>query len=74
VVLAISVHTAHRLQEVGILIAGLGAICLIIVGVLGQRRVTSLASVSPMAEYVMMIVAGVLLGIGFLIELIGVHG
>jgi hypothetical protein len=72
-ILAISLHTAHQLQQVGLLVAGLGAIALVVVGVLGYRRVNGRGSESPLPERTVMIVAGLLLGLGYLIQLIGVH-
>lgn len=64
---AANATTARHLQEIGAIIAGVGALALLIAGILGfmefERRTERLA----------VIIAGVLLGIGFLLQLLGLH-
>lgn len=57
----------RRLQEIGFIVAGLGAIALIVVGGLG------LSGGREQAERYAIIVAGLLLGVGFLLGLLGLH-
>ncbi len=70
--IAMSLHTAHRFQEIGVIIAGLGAIALIVAGAMGLRRARG-ADSDPAQERIWTLVAGVLLGIGLLVLLIGIH-
>jgi uncharacterized YccA/Bax inhibitor family protein len=60
---------AHRrhLQEIGLVICGLGALAVLLSGAFGLR------SMSRAVERSTMVVAGLLLGVGFLLQLLALH-
>lgn len=58
---------SRHMQEIGYLISGIGAIVLIVAGGLG------LSVGRERAERYAVIVAGLLLGVGFLLGLLGLH-
>ncbi|HXW36208.1 MAG TPA: hypothetical protein VEJ87_16650 [Acidimicrobiales bacterium] len=62
-----SATSARHLQEIGAIVGGAGALALLISGVLGfmefDRR----------TERIAIIIAGLLLGVGFLLILLGLH-
>ncbi len=57
----------RHLQEIGILIAGVGGVAVFLSGLFGLR------SMSRTVERATTMVAGVLLTVGFIIELYGLH-
>ena len=57
----------RHMQEIGLIIAMVGALAIILSGAFGLR------SMSRMIERSTMIVAGVLLGVGFVLQLYGLH-
>jgi hypothetical protein len=67
-IMAVTVAHKRHVQEIGLLIACVGAVAVVLSGAFGLR------SMSRLAERSMMIVAGVLLGAGFGVQLLGIHG
>jgi hypothetical protein len=65
--LVVTAAQKRHLQEIGILIAGIGAVAVFLSGLFGLR------SMSRVVERATMMVAGVLLTVGFIIELYGLH-
>jgi hypothetical protein len=65
--LAVTATQKRDMQEVGLGLAFLGALAVIISGALGVR------SASRTAERSLMIVAGVLLAVGFALQLFALH-
>ncbi len=66
---AASTATQKRhLQEIGIAICALGAVAIVLAGTFGLR------SMSRAVERGTMIVAGILLAIGFVLQVLGIHG
>lgn len=71
---ALSTHRAVQVQQVGVMVAGLGAISLILAGVLGKQLAIGRSEGTTIIERMVLAVGGVLLAVGFLIELIGLLG
>ena len=65
---AASSNSKRHEQEIGLAIALIGGAVVALSGILGVR------SMSRVAERSTMIVAGILLAIGFLIQLLALHG
>ncbi len=70
-IIVAAASTARRLQEVGAIVAGLGAIMVIVAGLIGLGAVRHEGNRER--ERYALIVAGLLLGIGFLLTLLGLH-
>lgn len=66
-VLATTAAQKRHMQEIGLLIAGIGALALILSAVFG------LLSMTRSTERGTMVVAGLLLGAGFLVQLLALH-
>lgn len=64
--------TGRHLQYAGLIVAGLGAIALIVAGALGAQSLSRRSGVR-MQEMITVMIAGLLLGVGFLIDIIGLH-
>jgi Ca2+/Na+ antiporter len=67
-VLIATMAQKHHQQEIGIVIGGVGALALVVAGVLG------LMSMSRMVERTAIVVAGILLGAGFILQYFALHG
>jgi hypothetical protein len=73
-VVVVNQHTgARREAEVAMLISGLGAIAVIVGGVLGLGLFGG-GSTSGRPERISYIVGGFLLGVGFLVMILAIHG
>jgi hypothetical protein len=66
-ILAVTAMQKRQMQEIGLGLAILGALAVLLSGVLGLR------SASRVVERSTMIVAGVLLAVGFAVQLVAVH-
>jgi hypothetical protein len=66
-ILAVTATQKRDMQEVGLGLAFLGALAVLLSGALGLR------SASRGAERSMMVVAGVLLAVGFAVQLVALH-
>jgi hypothetical protein len=66
-ILAVTATQKRDMQEAGLGLAFLGALAVVVSGALGLR------SASRRAERSLMIVAGVLLGVGFAVQLFALH-
>ena len=66
-VLAVTAAQRRHMQEIGLVIAVVGALAVIVSGAFGLR------SMSRMAERSTMIVAGVFLTVGFVVQLLALH-
>ncbi len=69
--LAASTSSSRHLQYAGLGVAGLGALALVVAGVMGLQ-----SGRNPMLrrnERLAVIVGGVLLAIGFLVQAVGLH-
>jgi hypothetical protein len=66
--LAMSKSQARHLQEIGFLIGAIGGLFLVIAAVLG------LMEFSRRSELGLVLVSGILLIVGFVLALIGIHG
>jgi hypothetical protein len=58
----------HHLQEIGIVISAVGALGVVLSGLFGVR------SMSRLVERSTMMVGGLLLGVGFIVQLLALHG
>jgi hypothetical protein len=67
-ILALSASGRRHLQEIGLIVCVVGGVAVILSGAFGLR------SMSRFAERTMMIVAGVLLFAGFIVQLVAVRG
>jgi uncharacterized YccA/Bax inhibitor family protein len=67
-VLAVTAAQKRHLQEIGLVIAAVGALAVVLSGVFGLR------SMSRVVERSTMILGGVLLGVGFIVQLLALHG
>jgi hypothetical protein len=67
-VAALSRTDARHLTEVGLLVAGIGAIVIILGGLFGAIR----RGASP-APWVLTLAGALLIGVGFLLQLISIH-
>jgi len=67
-VVAVTVAQRRHMQEIGLALAIVGGLAVILSGAFGLR------SMSRTAERSVMIVAGVLLVAGFVVQLLAVHG
>jgi hypothetical protein len=67
-VLAVTVAQKRHMQEVGLIVGGVGAAVLVVAGVLG------LMSMSRVVERSTVVIAGVLLTVGFIVQLLAIHG
>jgi drug/metabolite transporter (DMT)-like permease len=65
--LTVSAAQKHHFQEIGLVLAVVGALVIVLAGVLGLRPR------SRLAEHTTMIIAGVLLAVGMALQLYGVH-
>jgi len=65
--LAVTAAQKRHLQEIGVLIAAVGGLAVVLSGVFGLR------SMSRVVERSAMIVAGVLLIAGFVVQLLALH-
>lgn len=72
-ILAATMHTYRRIEEIAMAIAALGGLGLVVVGILGQRRVKGLPPESPVPERITMMVSGALLFVGLLLAAYAVH-
>lgn len=70
-ILAVIKSSSYHLQVAGLGVAGLGAIALIVSGAYGLRALRGGASRE--AEKLALLIGGILLAIGFLIDAIGIH-
>ena len=66
-VLAVTVAQKRHMQEIGLAIAAVGAVVVVLSGIFGLR------SMSRVAERSTMIVAGVFLAAGFVVQLLALH-
>lgn len=66
-ILAVTATQKRDMQEIGLGIVFLGALAVLLSGALGLR------SASRVAERSVMMVAGILLAVGFVIQLLAVH-
>jgi hypothetical protein len=74
-VVVVNQHSsARREAEIAMLISGLGAIAVIVGGVLGLGLAGGGESGSGRPERISYIVGGFLLGIGFLVMILAIHG
>lgn len=71
IILAAANASSRHLQEYGTIIAGIGAILLIVAGAVGLGAVRR--DGNRETERYLLIASGLLLGIGFLVELLGLH-
>jgi uncharacterized membrane protein YccC len=67
-VLAVTAAQKRHLQEIGLAVAIVGGLAVILSGVFGLR------SMSRVAERSVMIAAGILLAVGFAVQLWALHG
>jgi hypothetical protein len=67
-VLAVTAAQKRHMQEIGLAIAIAGGVAVVLSGVFGLR------SMSRVTERSTMIVAGVLLAAGFVVQLLALHG
>ena len=67
IVFATAAAQKRHMQEIGLIIAMVGALAVLLSGAFGLR------SMSRTVERSTMMVAGILLGVGFLIQLLGLH-
>jgi len=67
-VLAVTAAQKRHMQEIGLVIAAAGGVAVILSGVFGLR------TMSRVVERSAMVVAGVLLAVGFVIQLLALHG
>jgi|HubBroStandDraft_1064217.scaffolds.fasta_scaffold277362_2 hypothetical protein len=65
--LTVSAAQKHHFQEFGLVVAAIGALVIVLAGVLGLRPR------SRVAEHTAMIIAGALLAVGMALQLYGVH-
>jgi hypothetical protein len=66
--LALTTPQRRHVQEIGLIVCVVGGVAVMVSGAFGLR------SMSRFSERTMMIVAGVLLTAGFVVQLVGVHG
>jgi len=66
--LVVTTAQKRHLQEIGLVIAAVGGVAVILSGVFGLR------SMSRVVERSTMVVAGVLLVVGFILQLLAAHG
>jgi preprotein translocase subunit SecG len=67
ILLATTAAQKRHLQEIGLIVCGVGALAILLSGAFGLR------SMSRAMERSTMIVAGLLLGVGFLIQVLALH-
>lgn len=66
-ILAVTAAQKRHMQEIGLAIAAVGGIAIVLSGVFGLR------SMSRLAERATMVVAGTLLAVGFVVQLLALH-
>jgi hypothetical protein len=66
-IIAVTAVQRRHMQEIGLIIAAVGGLAVLLSGVFGVR------SMSRMAERSTMIVAGLLLAVGFGVQLLALH-
>jgi hypothetical protein len=66
-VVAVTVAQKRHMQEIGLAIAAVGGLAVVLSGVFGLR------SMSRVAERSTMVVAGVLIAAGFVVQLLALH-
>ena len=68
ILLVVTVAQKRHMQEIGLILAMVGAVAVVLSGIFGLRSMTRTVERSTM------IVGGVLLGVGFIVQLLALHG
>ncbi len=72
VIIALSGSTAHHLLQAGLVVGAVGALALVVAGAMGLRALRT-GGASRREERIALIVGGLLIAIGFVLQIIGNH-